>query len=225
VPFLLFAWAEERISSSRAGVLDATAPLFTLVAALLVLPEERPTAAKVAGLLLGFAGVVVVVGPWADQGGGRLAGQLACLLASALYGVGFVYTAKFVSGRGLVPTVLATTQLLAGTAILTVFMPAIGRQPMHLTLPVVASVVTLGALNTGIAYLLYHGLMRDAGATSTSLVTYLVPVAAVALGALVLDEPLTWNLFAGAAIVILGIAISEGRLRYSGQRPTTLSRT
>jgi drug/metabolite transporter (DMT)-like permease len=230
VPFLLFAWGEQHISSSRAGVLNATTPLCTLIAALVFLPEERPTVNRVAGLVVGFAGVVVVIGPWADTGSGTISGQLACLGAAALYGLGFAYTSKFVSWRGVAPGVLATAQLLAGTVLLLAATPIIGWETPDLSARVVLSVATLGALGTGIAYLIYHALVRDAGATSTSLVTYLAPVIAVALGVLVLGERVTWNLFAGAAIVIAGVALAEGRLpmpgRYAARRrATTLRRT
>ena len=228
VPFLLFAWGEQHISSSRAGVLNATTPLCTLVAAMLFLPHERPTPNRVAGLVVGFAGVVVVIGPWSDMAGGKITGQLACLGAAALYGLGFAYTSKFLSWRGVAPGVLATAQLLAGTVLLIAITPIIGWQTPDLSIRVVLSVATLGAMGTGIAYLIYHGLMRDAGATSTSLVTYLAPVIAVVLGVIVLGERLTWNLFAGAAIVIAGVAMAEGRLgllnRYAARRATMLRR-
>lgn len=217
LPFLLFAWGEQRVSSSRAGVLNATTPLFTLMAAIVFLPHERPTRSRIVGLLVGFAGVVVVVAPWASTGGDHahgdaVSGQLACLLAAALYGLGFVYTSKFLAWRGVAPGVLAAAQLLAGTVLLGLLTPVIGWEPVDLNVRVVLSVLTLGAVGTGIAYLLYHSLLRDAGATSTSLVTYLIPVTAVTLGVVVLDEPLTWNLFVGAVVVILGVALAEGRL-------------
>jgi drug/metabolite transporter (DMT)-like permease len=229
IPFLLFAWGEQHISSSRAGVLNATTPLCTLIAAIVFLPRERPTPMRVAGLLVGFAGVVVVIGPWTDSGAGAISGQLACLGAAALYGLGFAYTSRFISWRAVAPGVLAAGQLLAGTILVVALTPVIGWSTPHLSARVVLSVATLGAMGTGIAYLIYHGLMRDAGATSTSLVTYLAPVVAVVLGVLVLGERVTWNLFVGAVIVITGVALVEGRLsmvtRYASRRATMLRRT
>src|SRR5262249_16772856 len=126
IPFLLFAWGEQHIPSSRAGVLNATTPLCTLIAAMAFLPDERPTPNRVAGLLVGFAGVVIVIAPWSDGGGGAIAGQLACLGAAALYGLGFAYTSRFVSWRGVAPGVLAAGQLLAGTLLLLMATPVIG---------------------------------------------------------------------------------------------------
>ena len=212
VPFLLFAWGETHVSSSRAGVLNATTPLCTLLVAMLFLPEEGPTRARVTGLLIGFAGVVVLVGPWSSSGGDSLAGQLACLAAAASYGVAFTYTRRFLSGAGYPPAVLAAVQLTAGTVILLVMAPFVATAPVHLSVRVVLSVLTLGALGTGFAYLIYHGLVRDTGATFTSMVTYLAPVVAVVLGVVALDEPVVWNLFVGALIIILGVAVAEGRL-------------
>ena len=225
LPFLLFAWGEQHISSSRAGVLNATTPLFTLLVVMLALPHERPTRNRVVGLVIGFAGVVVVVGPWARSSSEAIGGQVGCLTAAAMYGVGFVYTSRFVAWRGVAPGVLAAAQLLAGTVLLGAVTPVVGWEPVHLTARVVLSVLALGAVGTGVAYLLYHGLLRDVGATSTSLVTYLVPVAAVFLGVLVLGEPLTWNLFAGALVVIAGVAMAEGRLGQRARRATMLRRT
>jgi drug/metabolite transporter (DMT)-like permease len=212
LPFLLFAFGEERIASSRAGVLNATTPLCTLVVAMLFLPEERPDRHRLLGLVVGFAGVVVVVGPWNDHGGGSLSGQIACLGAAALYGVSFVYARRFITRPDVPPGALAAAQLLAGTGVMVLLSPFVARHAMHLNVRVAASVLVLGAAGTGIAYLVYHGLLRDAGATTTSLVTYLIPITAVVLGVTVLDEQVTWNLFAGAAVVIFGVALSENRV-------------
>ncbi len=214
IPFYAFAWAGERISSGVAGVYNATTPLMTLVIAIVFLPEERPSRERLIGLLLGFVGVVVVLGPWRglDQAN-LLTGQLAALGAAASYGVGFNVTRRMLSGTGVSPLVLATCQLTAAAAILGVITPVVSRETMTLTPRVVLSMIALGALGTGIAFALYHGLIRDVGATSASMVTFVIPLVAVALGVAVLDEPLGWNLFAGGAIVIVAVALAEGRLR------------
>jgi drug/metabolite transporter (DMT)-like permease len=228
IPFALFAWGEQRISSSRAGVLNATTPLCTLLFAMALLPEERPTANRVAGLLVGFAGVVVLVAPWAESGASDIGGQLACIGAAASYGVAFVYTRRFLSVLDLPAGVLAAGQLTAGTLLLLLAAPFVATQPMQLNARVVLSILALGGLGTGVAYLIFHGLVRDAGATSTSTVTYLIPVTAVILGVVVLDESVSWNLFAGAAVIIAGVALAEGRIhpkRPDARRATMLRRT
>ena len=214
IPFFLFAWGEQRITSGMAGILNGTTPLFTLGFAVAALPEERLSRPRFLGFLLGFAGVVVVVGPWnGGDGVNALSGQIACLFAAACYGVAFVYTRRYVSGRGYPPLVVSTAQLLTGAVLLGLFAPVVADQPMELTPLVVGSVLILGAVGTGLAYLLFYRLITDAGATTASMVTYVIPIVAVALGVAVQDDPLTWNLFVGAAIVIVGAAMAEGRLR------------
>lgn len=223
IPFALFGFAEQRISSGLAGVLNGTTPLFTmLVAALATLigwPGDRLTRTRLAGLLVGFAGVVLVVAPWRGGTlGGGLVGTLACLLASACYGVSFVYTRRFISGSGYSPLALSFSQLAMATVVLGIASPVVARGPVDLRPSVLATTAVLGALGTGIAYLLNYRLIRDEGPTTASMVTYVVPVVAVVLGVIVLGEPLTWELFAGAAIVVCGVALAEGRLSASRRR-------
>ena len=216
LPFFLFAWGEERIASGLAGILNGTTPLLTLVLAMLLLPEESASWTRVAGLALGFAGVVLIVGPWrSGVTGDSVAGQLACLGAAACYGVSFTYTRRFVAQRGDPPLLLAAGQLAAASLLLWIAAPAIASDPVDLTPRVLGSILALGGLGTGIAYLLFYALIRDETATTASMVTYLIPIVAVVLGVVVLDEPLTWNAFAGAAVVIIGVLVAEGRLPVS----------
>jgi drug/metabolite transporter (DMT)-like permease len=212
IPFFLFPWGEEHIASSRAGVLNATTPLATLLIALIALPDERPTPARVAGLATGFAGVVVVVAPWSGGGRNPIVRQLACLLAAVCYGVAFIYVRRYLTPRQLPPLTLAAGQLIASSAVLVLLAPIIAAHPVHLNARIVLSMLCLGVFGTGIAYVLMHGLIRDAGATTASMVTYLSLVVAVVVGAAVLAEHIGWNLFAGAVVVIAGVAIAEGRL-------------
>ena len=219
VPFFLFGWGELRVTSGMAGILNGTTPLFTLLAALLALREERLSPPRVGGLLLGFAGVVVVVGPWNGDGDANaLSGQIACLAAAACYGFAFVYARRFLSHRQLPPLSLSAAQLSTATVVLALSWPLTMRTPMALTPQVVASVLVLGAVGTGLAYLLFYRLINDVGATTASLVTYLIPVVAVFLGVLVQSDPLTWNIFVGAGIVVIAAAIAEGRI---GPKPVT----
>lgn len=221
IPFFLFGFGEERITSGLAGVLNGSTPLFTLLFALALLPEERLSLVRGVGLVLGFVGVLLVVGPWdTNPLTSSVTGQLACLGASACYAAAFVYTRRYVSTSGYPPVTLAAGQLGAAAVLLWLAAPVLARGDVALTASVVGSVLALGAIGTGFAYLLYYRLIADAGATSTSMVTYLIPVVAVSFGVLLLDEPLGWNLFAGAAVVILGVALAEGRLhRLAGLPP------
>lgn len=217
-PFFLFAWGEQRVSSGLAGMANATTPLFTVALAIAALPDERPTPARLAGLAMGFAGALVILAPWqAGKTVGTLGGELACLGAAATYGVGFVYTRRFISNRAITPLSLAAGQVAAAAVALALFAPVTAGGAVNLTPKVVAAVVTLGAVNTGLAYLLYHFLVREAGATRASTVTYLIPVVAVILGVVALGESAGWNLLAGGAIVIAGVALIEGRLSWRRQ--------
>ena len=211
-PFLLFSWAEQSIASGLASIYNATTPLMTTLVALVALPQERPTRARLMGLIAGFAGVLLVLGPWRLVGGGSIAGQLACLLATACYGMGFVYLRRFVSPRGLSSLAVATVQVGLGAAIMLVMVPWIATTPVHLTPRIVAAILVLGVAGTGLAYVWNTNLVAAWGAANASTVTYLTPVVGVSLGVLVLAEPVAWNQPVGALVVVAGIAISQGRL-------------
>jgi drug/metabolite transporter (DMT)-like permease len=212
IPFALLAEGETRISSVLAGIWNATTPLLTLVVATFMLPDERPTPRRVAGLLAGFAGVLVVLGPWRSVGGGELAGQLMCLGAAGCYGIAFPYTRRFVAGRPDSGMALSAGQLLWSTAQLGIVTVFVGGAPKHLSLDPVLAMLALGVLGTGFAYILNYAVVRLAGATTASTVTYLVPLVSTALGIAILGEHLVWNQPAGAAVVLASVAFSEGLL-------------
>lgn len=212
VPFLGFAWGEENgATSGLAGIYNATTPLWTLVFVMLALPSERPTRSRLAGLVAGFVGTLVVLAPWRSLHGASLDGQLACLGASACYGVAFVYTRKFLSGRAA-PLGLATAQLSCAAIEIGLIAPVVATHSVSLPPRVWLSVVALGAAGTGIAYVFYYGLVRDVGPTTASTVTYLVPLVAVTLGVAALGESLRWNDFVGALVVLAGILVAEDRI-------------
>ena len=180
LPFFLFAWGEQRVTSALAGVLNGATPLLTMLIGLVVVPEERATLVRVVGLVAGFGGVVVIMAPW--QSGaleGALGGKLACLGAAACYGMSFTYTRRFVTGRGVESHSLAAGQIVLATALAAVITPVVARDAPSLTGPVVGAVLALGAGGTGVAYLLYYRLIHDVGATTASMVTYVIPVVAV----------------------------------------------
>ena len=209
LPFTLFSLAVERMSSGLVGVVNGTVPLFTTAAVALALPGERLSAIRAAGVAVGFLGVVVVLGA---DGGGSGAGAALGLFGAACYGAGFTYTRRFIAPLGVAPLALSTGQMASGALMLGLLAPWVATDPVRVTAPVVASVAVLGAVGTGLAYVLYHRLVADEGATSASMVTYLIPVIAVILGVAVLEEPVGWNLPVGALVVALGVALAEGRL-------------
>ncbi|MCU1574349.1 MAG: hypothetical protein JWO93_2431 [Micrococcaceae bacterium] len=211
-PFLLFAWAEQHITSGLASIYNATTPLMTMVFAWAALPAERPTLRRLAGLLTGFVGVALILAPWRGQQGSSLNGQLACLGATACYGIAFVYLRKFVSPRGLHAVSVATVQVGLGAALMLILTPVITVNSISLTPRVVAAVLTLGVAGTGLAYVWNNNVVAAWGATNASTVTYLAPVVGVLLGTFVLHERLGWSEPIGAAVVILGLTLSQDRL-------------
>ena len=223
LPFLLLSYGERTAGAGIAGVLIGATPLLTLTVAYAALSAERATARKVIGLIVGFLGILLVVAPWSDGGGssggsfgGSFGGELACFGAAVSYAISFVYVRKFLSPRGIAPLSLAAGQLLVAVALQAAVSPFLQWGAMHLTGRVLVSIVLLGVLSTGLAYVLYFRLIADIGATSASAVNYVVPIAAVAVGVLFLGEPLTWNVLAGGLIVLAGMAYAENRLRSGG---------
>ncbi len=213
IPFLLFAWAQQDISSGLASIYNATTPLMTMLVSLLALREERPTVDRTVGIAVGFVGVLVVLAPWNGVGGGGVLPQLACLGATLSYGTAFVYLRRFVTPRRLGAIPVATVQVGLGAVVMLVLAPFIARDPVSLSAPVVLAVLALGALGTGLAYVWNTEIVAAWGATNASTVTYLTPVVGVVLGVLVLGERIGWNEPVGAVVVIFGIAITQGRVR------------
>ena len=228
VPWTLFAYGEQHTSSIVAGLWNGTTPLWVLVVSLLAFPEERPTRARVVGLAVGFAGVVVLLGPWRGFGGGQLIGYLACAGAAACYGLGFPYTRRYLAGRTESGVVLSACQLTCATAMLAVFLPLASGPTGHIGVDGLGSLLALGALSSGVAFALNFSIVRARGATAASTVAYLIPVFSTVLGVVVLGETLHWNEPVGAAVLLLGIAISQERIRAvasshapAGGRPAT----
>jgi drug/metabolite transporter (DMT)-like permease len=216
IPFTLFGYGEQRVSSVLAGIWNATTPLVALPVAALILRTERMTPRRAVGILLGFCGVLMVLGVWHGVGGVQLTGQLMCLGAAACYGIAIPYQRRFLSGltgSGLaVPAgqlIMAAVQLLIVTPLVAGAPPS----PAGLSADVVASVLALGALGTGVAFVLNFRVIRFAGASTSASVTYLMPIVATVIGVVGLGEHISWYQPAGALIVLTGIAISQGVLR------------
>ncbi|WP_091080573.1 DMT family transporter [Micromonospora nigra] len=223
LPFTLFGYGEQRVESMLAGIWNATTPLVVLPLAVLVFRTERLTLRGAVGLALGFTGVLVVLGVWQGVGGAHFVGQLLCFGAAACYGVAIPYQKKFVAGSSHSGLSLSTAQLLVASAQLAVVAPLGGVPPLPTALSprVVAAVVALGALGTGLAFVIHLRNIRIAGATTASTVTYVIPVFAVLIGALVLGERLTWHQPVGALIVLAGVAVSQGLLGAGRRRRVT----
>jgi drug/metabolite transporter (DMT)-like permease len=216
LPFTLFGYGEQRVSSLLAGIWNAATPLIVLPVAALVMRTERFTARKAAGVLIGFAGTLVVLGVWQGVGGSQLTGQLMCLGAAVCYGVAIPYQKKFVAGEASSALSLSAGQLLVGTAQIAIVAPLLAGgpppNPASISIAAAGSVLALGVLGTGLAFLINMRNIRLAGASAASMVTYLIPLFATVIGILVLGERLTWYQPVGAVIVLAGVAVSQGLL-------------
>ncbi|MGB9112889.1 MAG: DMT family transporter [Acidimicrobiales bacterium] len=210
LPFTVIAWAELRISAIAAGILNATTPLFTLPFAFLLVPSERMTKSRIVGLIIGFLGVIVVLGAWHGLPNGQILGYLASLAGALSYGIGLPYTRRFVTTDNESVTSLAAGQLICATVEMAVISPAFLRVPLQVSGESLASLIALGVLCTGIAYMLSYSIVGVAGATSTSLVTFLIPIFATIFGAALLSERLSWYEPAGAVVVLAGVALVQG---------------
>ena len=215
VPFTLFSYGETHISAVLAGLINALTPLTTVAATIAVFRLQRPSRRLVGGLGLGLAGVLVVLGVWNGLGGGQLAGVGACLLAVTCYGIGFPYSARVVTGRpGAEPPIaLATGQVLCGAIQVLPFALAAGHLTANPPWTSFLALAALGALGTGVAYILNFDVINHAPPAVASSVTYLVPVYAVIVGAAFLGEAVHWYEPVGAALILLGAAVCHGRLR------------
>ncbi|UQU61722.1 DMT family transporter [Couchioplanes caeruleus] len=213
LPFTFFGYGEQRVSSVLAGIWNAATPLVALPLAALVFRTELFTRRRAAGIGIGFAGVLVVLGVWRGVGGTELTGQLLCFAAAMCYAVAIPYQKKFVAGRAGSGVSIAAAQLLVALAQLAVAAPLIAGappRPAGLSADVVLSVLALGALGTGLAFVLNFRVIRLAGASTSASVTYLMPLVATVVGVTVLGEHLRWYQPVGALIVLAGVAISQG---------------
>lgn len=215
IPFTLFSYGETHISAVLAGLINALTPLTTVAASIIVFRSQRPHPRVVAGLALGLVGVLVVLGVWNGLGDGQLVGSLACVGAVTCYGLGFPYSARFITGRAGAepPLALATGQVVCGAAQLVVPALVFGRFRAHPPATSFLALAALGALGTGIAYMMNFDVIGNAPPAVASTVTYIVPIYAVIVGAAFLGEAVHWYEPVGAALILLGAAGSHGRLR------------
>jgi drug/metabolite transporter (DMT)-like permease len=214
IPFFLLIWSQTEIPTALAAILNATTPLSTAVVAHVFTADEKLTANRVAGVLIGLVGVAVMIGPAALEGfSASLLAQLAAVLATVSYAFGSVYGRTFRRlGVGPLPT--ATGQLIAASAF-AVPMALIVDRPWHLPMPGLETwlaVVAFAVLSTSLAFIIYFRLLATAGATNLVLVTFLIPISAIVLGVAVLGERLDLKHLLGMALIGLGLAAIDGRL-------------
>jgi drug/metabolite transporter (DMT)-like permease len=217
LPHSLITWGQGHIASGLAAILVSTTPLFSVVLTHFLSHEERITPGRVAGVLLGMGGVIVLIGPEALSGLGQHGlGQLAILGAALSYACGGIYGRRF---RALSP-VLTSAGQLAGTMVLVLPLALVWERPWTVqpSLVVWGAMLGLALLSTALASLLFFRLLAVAGVTNVMLVNFLVPVSALLLGTLALGEQLDVTVFAGMALIFIGLLTMDGRLLSRGAR-------
>lgn len=214
IPFSLIVWGQTQIASGLASILNATTPLFGVVVAHFFTSDERLTGGRLAGVIIGFSGVAYMIGPAAlAEIGANVLGQLAILGAALFYAISGVYARRF-SRVGISPLITAAAQITASTFMLIPICLVIDH-PWTLPAPAIetwAAVIGLALLSTALAYILFFRILATAGATNILLVTFLIPVSAILLGATLLGERLDPRHFLGMALIFAGLSAIDGRL-------------
>ena len=213
IPGYLFPLAEQDVTSILAGIINAVTPLMTLLAMMLVFRSEKVTKAQVSGLLLGFIGVLTVLGAWRGLGENPLSAVLALLLSVACYGISFPYSRKYVLPHKLKPEAIAAGQVSAGALTLLPFYLIDGIAKDEYRPGPVLAMIALGVFGSGFAYIWNFKIMEAAGSAIASTVTYVTPVVAVVVGIIFLGESVVWNEPVGALIVLIGAAIGQQRIK------------
>ncbi|SOC94094.1 Threonine/homoserine efflux transporter RhtA [Rhizobium sp. AN5] len=214
IPFCLIVWGQTHIASGLASILNATTPLFTVIVAHFLTVDEKMTGNKLAGVLIGFAGVATMIGPAAFGGAiSGLWGQIAILGAAISYSFAGIFGRRF-KAMGVPPLMTATGQISSSTLML---IPAalLIDKPWTLAMPSLGTwgaLIGIALLSTALAYLIFFRILATAGATNLALVTFLIPVSAILLGSLILGEQLEIKHFAGMAMIAAGLAAIDGRL-------------
>jgi drug/metabolite transporter (DMT)-like permease len=212
VPGVLFAFAQQYITSALAGIINATTPLMTLIFMLLIFREEKIKREQVYGLLIGALGVMTVMGVWKELGGNQLIGIIALLIAVSCYGASYPYSTRNVIPLGLKPEALATGQLLMATVTLLPLFIFDGFSSNNYESRSIIAMLCLGIFGSGFAYIWNFSVTAAAGSAIGSTVTYITPVVAVIVGWLYLNEEIVWHEPVGALVVIIGALLSQGRL-------------
>ena len=213
IPGVLFAVAQTEVTSIFAGIINAVTPLMTLLAIMIVFREEKPKSFQIIGLLLGFIGVLTVLGVWQGIGNNPIGAVLALLIAVSCYGFSFPYVRKFVLPRKLQPEALAAVQVSTGAITLLPFYLMDGIAKDEYRPGPVFAMIALGVFGSGFAYIWNFKIMEAAGSAIASTVTYVTPVVAVIVGIIFLGESVSWYEPVGGAIVLLGAAIGQQRIK------------
>lgn len=219
IPFSLIVWGQQYIPIGLASILNATSPLFTVVVAHFATQDDKLTPNRAIGLIAGFIGVVVLLGPdLLTELGQHVWAQLALLVAALFFALGAIYARRL---RGHKPVTIAAGQLLLAALMLLPIATIVERPwtPMQVSHATIWASLSLGVFSTAFAYLIYFRILNRAGATNALLVTFLIPVSAILLGLVLLDERLDPRQFAGMLAIATGLAAIDGRpMRWLAQK-------
>lgn len=208
IPFFLISWGQKSIDSGVASILDATVPLFTILAAHYILHDDKMTTPKVLGLLVGFAGVVVLMSKDIGADSGSLLGQLAVILACVFYAASTIIARMYTEE---IPSIMRSMGPLVSATVVMSTTSSVFEAPFKIpSLPLTwIALLWLGILGSGLAFLLLYYLVHEIGPTRTTMVTYLFPLGGVTLGVIFLNEALTWEIVTGALLIIGSLAIAN----------------
>ena len=217
IPGVFFALAEIAVTSVLAGIINAVTPLMTLLAIMVVTRDEKPKLYQVIGILIGFIGVLTVLGAWKGLGDNPLWAILILLAAVTCYGFSFTYSRRFILPQKLQPESIAAGQVTMGALTLLPFFIYNGVEKYEYQTAPVLAMIALGVFGSGFAYVWNFKVMAIAGSAIASSVTYLTPVVAVIVGIIFLQENIYWYEPVGALIVLFGAAIGQNRIKLSAK--------
>jgi drug/metabolite transporter (DMT)-like permease len=223
IPFAIFAWAIHHISSIAAGLLNSTMPLWTAILAVLMLPEEKLNPFRVGGLILGFLGLLVLLGVWDVNFQANWLAYTACALCTIGYAFSAIWTRKHVTPLNLDPISAVATQLTIGASICAVFAIASPHEITEWPITGMLAITALGILGTGVALVIGFVIVKRAGAIAMSTVTYSIPVVSTLAGVILLKEKLHWYEPVGALIVLVGIAIVQELIKPKSEKVSVTS--
>lgn len=213
IPFILIVWAEsgpQGLDSGLASILNSTVPLFSILIAGVALNMERVTPGTVLGLLVGFAGVVLLLGRRSLMDFGAFLPQIAIVLAASFYAIGTIYARRYL--HGIRPVALALGQLLlADVVVFAMTFIFVDLRGQVFSWQAIAALLWLGLLGSCLAYILYFYVLQEWGATRTTLVTYVVPVVGVTVGVIFLGEQVDWRVIAGGILILSGVGLVNWR--------------
>lgn len=213
IPAVLFGYAEQHVSSALASIINASTPIFTVIAILIAFRAEKPKREVLIGLTVGLLGVFVVLGIWNGFGANEPLAIGALILAVICYGIGSPFLRKYVEPLKIKPEAAVFGQVSTSAITLLPFYLFGGLTAGPITFNAVAAMLALGVFGTGLAYVMYYKLLAQVGSAIGSAVTYISPIVGVILGILLLGETISWNEPVGAAIVLLGAAVAQGRIK------------